>query len=189
MKTSSRILVATDAQFEVLTKEWKKGMPQVPSISKEGRYSMCIGSSAPVYLATVLEYSAVEVLKIAGNTAREGRSYEGEVCVLVGEGRLSVPVGKIEKPRRRPELGRSCSPSSSSSCLSLPTPGSHASTPAGRGKAFAHASFYSASETVKGKGKQGVAAYASYSSARPPPALGSRKYHGGEASRQDALPS
>uniref|UniRef100_A0A5K1CMA5 Uncharacterized protein n=1 Tax=Nymphaea colorata TaxID=210225 RepID=A0A5K1CMA5_9MAGN len=68
MKTLSRILAAAGTQIEVPRKEGK-GTQQVPSISKEGRYSERVSSSAPVCLAAVLEYSATEVLKPAGNAA------------------------------------------------------------------------------------------------------------------------
>jgi histone H2A len=41
---------------------------------KEGGYAERIGSSAPVYLAAVLEYLATEVLRLAGNAARDFES-------------------------------------------------------------------------------------------------------------------
>ena len=38
---------------------------------KDGRYAKKIGSGAPVYLASVLEYLAAEILELAGNAAKE----------------------------------------------------------------------------------------------------------------------
>merc|ERR1712057_38959 len=40
---------------------------------RKGRYSSRIGAGAPIYLASVLEYLAVEVLELAGNAARDNR--------------------------------------------------------------------------------------------------------------------
>ena len=40
---------------------------------KNGRYSKRVRIGAPIFLATVLEYLAVEVLELAGNTAKDNK--------------------------------------------------------------------------------------------------------------------
>ena len=40
---------------------------------RQGGYSDRLSSSAPVYMAAVLEYLTVEVMELAGNVARDGK--------------------------------------------------------------------------------------------------------------------
>ncbi|KAL2331561.1 hypothetical protein Fmac_019142 [Flemingia macrophylla] len=46
---------------------------RVARFLKVGKYAERIGSGAPVYLASVLEYLAAEVLELAGNIAKDNK--------------------------------------------------------------------------------------------------------------------
>lgn len=40
---------------------------------RKGNYAQRVGSGAPVYLTSVLEYLAAEILELAGNAARDNK--------------------------------------------------------------------------------------------------------------------
>lgn len=46
---------------------------RVHRLLRKGNYAQRVGSGAPVYLTSVLEYLAAEVLELAGNAARDNR--------------------------------------------------------------------------------------------------------------------
>ena len=46
---------------------------RVHRLLRRGNYAQRIGSGAPVYLTSVLEYLAAEILELAGNAARDNK--------------------------------------------------------------------------------------------------------------------
>ncbi|KAI4985739.1 hypothetical protein ZWY2020_018369 [Hordeum vulgare] len=61
---------------------------------KKGRYAQRVGRGAPVYLASVLEYLAAEILELAGNAAKDNN-----------KSRI-MPRHLLLAIRNDPELGR-----------------------------------------------------------------------------------
>lgn len=62
---------------------------------KKGRYTQCVGTGAPVYLAAVLEYLAAEVLELAGNAARDNKKKSISPRHLLLAVRNDVELGKL----------------------------------------------------------------------------------------------
>ncbi|AOW05994.1 histone H2A [Yarrowia lipolytica] len=46
---------------------------RVHRLLRKGNYAQRIGAGAPIYLAAVLEYLAVEILELSGNAARDNK--------------------------------------------------------------------------------------------------------------------
>lgn len=46
---------------------------RVHRLLRKGNYAQRVGSGAPVYLTSVLEYLAAEILELAGNAARDNK--------------------------------------------------------------------------------------------------------------------
>jgi histone H2A len=68
---------ATPAKGKSVSKSAKAGLQfpvgRIARYLKKGKYAERLGGGAPVYLASVLEYLAAEVLELAGNAARDNK--------------------------------------------------------------------------------------------------------------------
>ncbi|XBH77954.1 hypothetical protein VPH35_104331 [Triticum aestivum] len=62
---------------------------------KKGRYAQRVGTGAPVYLASVLEYLAAELLELAGNAAKDNK-----------KSRIIIPRHLLLAVRNDEELGK-----------------------------------------------------------------------------------
>ncbi|XP_020235280.1 histone H2A.6 [Cajanus cajan] len=75
---------------------------RVARFLKAGKYAERIGSGAPVYLASVLEYLAAEVLELAGNAAMDNkktRIMPRHIQLAVGnDEELSKLLGNVTIP-------------------------------------------------------------------------------------------
>ena len=68
---------------------------------KAGKYAERVGGGAPVYLSTVLEYLAAEVLELAGNAAREEKSKQSACSEARSSRLLRDPSSREEKTSNR----------------------------------------------------------------------------------------
>ncbi|XP_060191008.1 probable histone H2A.3 [Lycium barbarum] len=69
--------LGSDAAKKSQSRSSKAGLQfpvnRITRFLKAGKYAQRVGAGAPIYLAAVLEYFAVEVLEFAGNAARDNK--------------------------------------------------------------------------------------------------------------------
>ncbi|XP_041058993.1 histone H2A, sperm-like [Carcharodon carcharias] len=53
---------------------------------RKGHYAERVGAGGPIYLATILEYLAAEILKLAGNVARDNK----KTCIIPRHPQLAI---------------------------------------------------------------------------------------------------
>ena len=67
---------------------------RIHRLLKKGNYAQRIGSGAPVYLTSVLEYLTAEILELAGNAARDNKKTRITLAIVkVSCGSIILNVG------------------------------------------------------------------------------------------------